>query len=298
MQYTYDQKRTTNLFVLFRSSGACDPERSKVKPLTKADRLYKGYIFDADGTIYLSDRLLPGAAEAVDALCRAGASVVFVSNNPTISHEDIATKLTRLGIPTGASQVINSTLVLVQHLKKTSPGARVYPIGEKPLIDALLCSGFIISEEPNEIEYVIASFDRTLVYRKLQIGFDAIRAGARFIATNADPYCPVAGGGQPDAAAVIAALEASTGVKVEQILGKPSAVMATTALGALGVSGEDCLLAGDRLLVDVVMAQSAGIPSALVLTGATTRQELSHSEIKPDYVFETLRDAVPDGLAW
>lgn len=268
-----------------------------MKPLAKAARLYKGYIFDADGTVYLSDRLLPGAAEAVGALRWAGASVVFVSNNPTISHEDIAAKLTRLGIPTNASQVINSTLVLVQYLRNTSPGARVYPIGEKPLMDALLGNGFVVSEEPSEIEYVIASFDRTLVYRKLQIGFDAIRAGARFIATNADPYCPVAGGGQPDAAAVIAALEASTGAKVERILGKPSAVMAETALRALGVSSKDCLLTGDRLLVDVVMAQSTGIPSALVLSGATTRQELSHSEIKPDYVFETLRDALPDGLA-
>jgi HAD superfamily hydrolase (TIGR01450 family) len=273
-------------------------EGSQLKPLTKADRLYKGYIFDADGTIYLSDRLLPGAAEAVRALRQAGSAVVFVSNNPTVSQPDIAAKLTRLGVPTLPPQVINSTMVLVEHLKSNAPGARVYPIGEQPLIDALLANGFSISEQSGEIDYVIASFDRTFVYRKLQIGFDAIRAGARFIATNADPYCPVAGGGQPDAAAIIAALEACTGVKVEQILGKPSAVMATTALHTLGVPPEECLLAGDRLLVDVVMGQRAGIHSALVLSGATTRDELLHSEITPDYVFETLLDALPDGLAW
>ena len=72
------------------------------------------------------------------------------------------------------------------------------------------------------VDAVIASFDRTFTYHKLQVAFDAIRAGARFYATNADRFCPVPGGGQPDAAAIIAAIEACTNTQVEAVVGKPS----------------------------------------------------------------------------
>jgi len=254
------------------------------------ERVFDGYIFDADGTIYLSDRLLPGAAHVVKTLRSMGSGVVFVSNNPTYTRGQIAGKLTRLGIPALPDQVINSTFVLVQYLLSEAPGCTVYPIGERPLHDELGAAGFTISEDPSSIDYVIASFDRSLTYHKLQVGFDALRAGAHFVATNADPYCPVEGGGEPDAAAVIAALEASTSVQVERILGKPSTYMARTALAALGVEPQDCLLTGDRLHVDIVMARDAGIPSALVLTGATTRDQLKDETVVPDYVLEKLVD--------
>ncbi|MFQ5811736.1 MAG: HAD hydrolase-like protein [Anaerolineae bacterium] len=40
----------------------------------------------------------------------------------------------------------------------------------------------------------------------------------------------------------------------------------------------------------MVMAQRAGTASALVLTGVTRREDLSHSPIQPDYVLESIAD--------
>jgi phosphoglycolate/pyridoxal phosphate phosphatase family enzyme len=259
------------------------------------DRLYEGYVFDLDGTVYLGDALLPGAKRTIQALRRAGCRIVFVSNKPVATRQSYADKLTRLGLPTTVEDIVNSSQVLVTWLKTHVPGARVYPIAEQVLIDELLEAGIVLADEPGEIEYVIASFDRTFVYRKLQIAFDAIRAGAHLIASNADAYCPVPGGGEPDAAAIIAAIEACTGCVNELVAGKPSALMARTALSVLGTEPAQSMMVGDRVETDILMGQRAGMWTAMPLTGATSLAKLAHSEVQPDYVLERLDELLPDG---
>ncbi len=138
---------------------------------------YDGYIFDLDGTVYLGDTLLPGAVELLARLRRDGRRVAFLSNNPTKSREQYVAKLTRLGIRADLAEVVNTTYVMVEWLKTNAPGATVYPVSERPLIDELTAAGFPISERPGEVQFVIASFDRSFVYHKLQVAFDAIRAG-------------------------------------------------------------------------------------------------------------------------
>ncbi len=142
---------------------------------------------------------------------------------------------------------------------------------------------------------MIASFDRTFVYRKLQIAFDAIRAGARFFATNPDPYCPVPGGGEPDCAAVIAAVEACTGARVEAVVGKPSRHMIDATLTLLDLPAEECLMTGDRLETDVMMGREAGLSTALPMTGATSAADLAGSAVQPTYVLRDLGDLLPPG---
>jgi NagD protein len=254
---------------------------------------YKGYVFDLDGTVYLGDALLPGAKRTIETLRQAGARLAFVSNKPVETRQSYADKLTRLGLPTSVEQIVNSTQVTVRELALRAPGCSVFPIGEHVLVDALRAAGFRLSELPGEIDYVIASFDRTFVYRKLQIAFDAIRAGAHFVATNADAYCPVPGGGEPDAACIIAAIEACTGHAVEQIYGKPSPTMMRTAMAVVDTRPEETIMVGDRLETDIVMGQRAGMATALPLTGATNRAALATSPIQPDYVLERLDDLLP-----
>jgi NagD protein len=112
--------------------------------------------------------------------------------------------------------VINSTFVMAHYLKKNAPHARLFVVGEIPFIEELKRTGFTITEEPNEIEYVVVAFDRTFDYRKLNIAFQAIKKfGAHFVATNPDRTCPVEGGEIPDCAGTIAAIEAVTEKKVE-----------------------------------------------------------------------------------
>lgn len=257
-------------------------------------RYFAGYVFDLDGTVYLGDALLPAAGETLRALRARGSRTVFVSNNPTHAREDYAAKLTRLGVPTAVEDVLTSTLVTVDFLQRRMPGARLFVVGEEPLCAALRRGGFELTEEADDVDAVIASFDRTFVYRKLQIAFDAIRAGARFFATNSDRYCPVPGGGQPDAAAMIAAIEACTGHRLEAMVGKPSHYMAEAILGLLQLPPEECLVTGDRLETDIQLGLNAGMATALALTGATSPQDLAASSIQPRYVLRQLADLLPE----
>ena len=151
---------------------------------------------------------------------RAGRKVVFLSNKPLQTKEDYAFKLTHLGVPTRPDEVVNSTLVMINYLRKNAPEAKVFVVGEIPFVEEVKKAGFTVTEEPKEIDYVVVAFDRTFDYRKLNISFQAIKLGAHFVATNPDRTCPVEGGEIPDCAGMIAAIEAVTQKKVEVIVGK------------------------------------------------------------------------------
>lgn len=251
---------------------------------------YRGYIFDLDGTVYLGENAIPGAPHVIEDLRSRGCGVVFLSNKPLQPRSVYAQKLTGLGIPTSPDEVINSSLVLAQYLVREMPDATVFVIGEQPLVDEMAEAGLAISDNPDEIDVVIASFDRTFDYRKLNIGYQALRLGARFFATNADRTCPVEGGQIPDAAAVIGALEGCSGRQVELVAGKPSAMIVSMTLDRLGLEAEDCLMVGDRLETDMLMGNNAGIATALVLTGVTRREDIPHSSARPDYVLASIAD--------
>jgi HAD superfamily hydrolase (TIGR01450 family) len=256
------------------------------------DRAFSGYVFDLDGTVYLGDALLPGARHTIETLRERGSRVVFLSNKPLETRADYAAKLTRLGIPTSPDEVINSSWVMARWLSQESPGAALFVIGEPPLLDELREAGFRLAEKPDEIDFVVASFDRTFAYHKLQVAFDAVRAGARFVATNADRYCPVPGGGLPDAAATIGAIEGCTGVKVEVVVGKPSPITVRAILDRLEMPASECIIVGDRLETDMRMGLEAGMATAVVLTGVTTPELLAASDIQPDYVLGRLDELI------
>jgi HAD superfamily hydrolase (TIGR01450 family) len=137
---------------------------------------------------------------------------------------------------------------------------------------------------------VIASFDRSFDYHKLNVGFQALRRGARFWATNADATCPVAEGEIPDAAAVIGALEGCSKRQVELVVGKPSPLIVEVALELLDRPASQCLMVGDRVETDILMGQQAGMTTALVLTGVTQRENLIYAPVQPDYVLESIAE--------
>lgn len=257
-------------------------------------REYDAYFFDLDGTIYLGDALLPGAADTVATLRDAGKIVRFLSNNPTRTPEQYAERLTQLGIPTATSDMITSIQTTVWWLQKYHPTAVVYPISEQPLCDALTRAGFVISDDPSRIDVVIASYDRTFTYAKLQVAFDAIwfHRRAILIQTNCDSFCPFPGGrGEPDAAAITAAIEACTHVKCQATMGKPSPLFLQAARAGLDIPLDRCLMTGDRLATDIRMAMDAGMDAAVVFTGETKPADMT-DEYAGVFQFENIGQLV------
>lgn len=259
---------------------------------------YDAYLFDLDGTIYLGSELLPGAKHLIETLRARGSKTVFLSNNPTRDPEMYIKKLSGLGIPVTAGEIINTVVSTVLWLKQNHPSAVVFPIAEEPLIRALSEAGIRMSDKPEEIDIVIASYDRSFDYSKLQIAFDAIwqHGRAQLITTNPDRYCPFPGGrGEPDAAGIVAAIEATTGITCSANMGKPDRIMIETVMRELGTDVKTVMMVGDRLETDVRMAINAGIGSTLVLTGDSQMSDVENTEwaYRPDFVLDRIDLLIP-----
>lgn len=271
-------------------------------PLKFPTEFYDAYIFDMDGTIYLGDHLLPGVTRMVEELRRRDIPIRYLSNNPTKDPQLYLEKLERLGLPTDISEIANTVVTMTNWLKEHHPDAVVFPIAEEPLINAFKNAGIKLSDNPEEIDIVVASYDRTFDYRKLQIAFDAIwfHKRAILVATNPDRYCPFPGGrGEPDCASIIAAIEACTQTKCQIVVGKPNPEMLYECLVGLDVDLKHCVMVGDRLGTDIQMAVRVGMVSAMPLTGDSTWQEAVALPEKdqPTYLLDRVDRLIPQS-AW
>jgi len=255
------------------------------------ERRFAAYVFDLDGTIYLGDELLPGAAETVRALRAAGSQTIFVTNRPLQTADEYADKLTRLGIPATTADVVTAIDALTHYLQTRHEGETLLPLAEPVVHRVLRDAGFPITAAPAEADVLVVAFDRTFDYTKLLTAFQAVTAhGATIVATNPDPYCPTPDGGLPDCAAMLAAVEACTGARAEAVVGKPSEHMAAAFLQRLGVPAGDVAVVGDRLATDVRMGQSLGMAGILVLSGATGLDAIAGSPVQPDYVLSGVHE--------
>ena len=264
--------------------------------MTAVPSLFAGYVLDLDGTVYLGDELLPGAAEAIARLRGAGARIVFVTNKPLQSSGEYAAKLTRLGVPAEPADVVTAVDALVHYLHAHHPGRRLVLIAEEVVAVRLRDEGFPIADSPERAEVVVVSFDRTFDYAKLHAAYRAVREnGAAIVATNPDPYCPTPDGGLPDCAAMLAAVEACTGARAEAVVGKPSEHMAAAFLDRLGVDPSHVAVVGDRVETDVAMGRHIGATGILVLSGATSADSAEEATTRPDYVIAGVHELVPGG---
>jgi NagD protein len=251
--------------------------------------LYEGFVFDLDGTVYLDDRLLPGAAEAIAGVRAAGRSLCYLTNKPLEPSSAYAAKLTHLGLPTSSQEVVSSLDALLTYMGNQGTGS-VLCVSEPLVADLLAKAGFriVALDDAESADFVVVSFDRTFDYQKLHAAYRAVRAGARIVATNPDRFCPTADGGLPDCAAMLAAIEACTGAKAEAIVGKPSTHMASELLRRLDLPPERVLLIGDRLHTDIAMAHQSGMAAGLVLTGDSQAADVDNAADPPDYLLDHL----------
>ena len=142
-------------------------------------------VLDLDGVIWLADQPLPGAADAVARLRAAGERVLFVTNNSFAPLGDQEAKLERFGIPAHGdvvtSAMAGATLV--------EPGERVLVCGGPGIVEAVSARG----AEPvrdGDADVVAVGFHRDFDYERLRVAMQAIRRGARLVATNDDATYP------------------------------------------------------------------------------------------------------------
>lgn len=242
--------------------------------------MIKGVILDLDGTVYLGKEEVPGAARFIAFLRESDIRYLFVTNRANRTPAIVAEHLCTYGILCTENDVLTSAQATVQYLKHGS----VYYIGEDGLKVELDKAGMTINEETPD--YVVVSFDRLFNYDKLKKACRLIHAGAKFIATNPDKALKTANGLVPGTGAIVAAVTAGSGVEPVMI-GKPERLIMDISLQRLGLAKENVINVGDNLATDVPAGIRAGIRTAFILTGVSTREDLAQSDLKPTWVVES-----------
>ena len=194
------------------------------------------------------------------------------------------TRLRSMGIPAGPENILTSAETTIAFLKQHRAGKSVYVVGTPDLIRSFEEAGIKVEENA---PIVVASFDTTLTYDKLEKACRYIREGAEFISTHPDFNCPVEGGFIPDSGAICALITASTG-KEPRYFGKPYEDTLQIIQEFSGVDRSDMVVVGDRLYTDIALGARHGVTSVLVLSGETTLKDLEGSDVQPSVIVENV----------
>lgn len=260
-------------------------------------RAAKAFIFDMDGVLYLGDQPLAGVNDLFNALALREIPYMLATNNSTATAADYVAKLAKMGIETPESSIFTSAIATRDYLLETVPiDAGIYVVGMPALREQLFTGTKFEAVQYGESvpDVVVVGLDKTFSYEKLALAHQAIRAGARFVATNADATLPTEHGLMPGAGTMVAAIATASG-KTPVVIGKPEPTTLHMALHKLGVQPQDAVMVGDRLDTDILAGQRAGVLTVLVLTGVSTRDEVATAEALPDLVFTDL-NAVLEAL--
>lgn len=243
-------------------------------------------VLDLDGVLYVDDVTVPGAADALAELERAGFAVVFVTNNSTRTPEQAAAKIARrLGRPVDPAAVVTSAEATALTLAGTVTDCLV--LGEPGLVDTLRLHGLRSVDEPRRAEAVVVGLDRGLTYDRLADAALAVRAGARFVATGDDATYPTPRGLLPGAGAIVAAVATASG-RDPEVCGKPHLPMRALVRSRIGPP--PVWVVGDRPETDLALARAEGWGAVLVLTGVVDDPGKVPADVSPDLVLPSVAE--------
>jgi 4-nitrophenyl phosphatase len=244
------------------------------------------FLLDMDGTFYLGERPLPGAARFIDVLTTQGKDFLFLTNNSSKHRGLYAEKISRMGVPIPDSKVFTSGEATALYLRKPDGPTILYVVGTPALEEEFCKHGYTLDEESPQA--VVLGFDTTLTYAKLWKLCDFVRAGLPYIATHPDFNCPTETGFMPDIGAIIAFVMASTGREPDVIIGKPNHIIVDMVARKLNLPLSSLAMIGDRLYTDIALGSTSGITTVLVLSGETRLEDLKDSAFQPTVIEENL----------
>lgn len=277
------------------------PVRNIVEGTRLCDRWWViDWVVDLDGVMWRGEESIPGSVEAVGALLERGDRVVFCTNNSTVGGAERTEQLADRGVPAGAQVVTSADAAR----SLVVPGEQLLVLGSDSLAATLAKAGAEVESagrladeldsagtwaDPDGVRSTVGRFDSVIVglargvdYRQLDLVCAAVHEGARLLATNTDPTFPARGRLRPGTGAIVAAVEAATGLEAV-VAGKPHAPMAEAIRIRLGEwppgpdptvgAGPDAqhamVVVGDRVDTDGCLAARLGCRFALVLSGST-----------------------------
>jgi len=254
----------------------------------------KGFLIDMDGVIYRGSEPIPGAVEFINRLRDMGYPFLFLTNNSQRTNRDVCYKLRKMGFNVNDEDIFTCAMATARYLASRKENGTAYVIGEGGLLTELHAIGYsIVDDHP---DYVIIGEGRTIMLESVDKAINMILGGAKLIATNLDPNCPVGNGKyRAGCGAFVAMLEFATGRQAFSV-GKPSPVMMRMARKMLGLSTDETIMIGDTMGTDILGAGSMGFTTVLTLSGVTKEADLSQFGYAPDFIIHSIRDLLDDAL--
>jgi HAD superfamily hydrolase (TIGR01450 family) len=257
-------------------------------PLSPRIRRYDHILLDLDGCLWVGDDACEGAVEAVTALREAGTSLLFLTNDVRHAPEEFVRKLWRLGFQASLAEVVTVGAALQFQLAGRGY-ATAFVVGSQALVDHVSDAGLrILNRTPfaTRADVVVVGSYEGFDFDELRTAVQAVLRGAELVGATRDRTFPMPDGPWPATGALLAAIETGAGRKAALVVGKPEPAMYEAARDRLGPGR--VLAVGDVIDVDVAGARRAGMDSALVLTGGTTREQADAANPKPTLVADSL----------
>lgn len=240
-----------------------------------------------DGVIYRGNQLIQGADEFVRQLRARSVPFRFLTNNSQRTRRDMALKLLRMGIEVTETDIYTSAQATARFVSRQKPNGTAFVIGEGGLLQALHESGFtVIDQAP---DFVIVGEGRAFTLEMVESAVKMVMQGAKLIATNLDPSCPIPDGIRPGCGAIVAMIEKATGLQAFSV-GKPSPFMLYAAKKELGVRTAECTMIGDTMETDILGGVQMGYRSVLVLSGGTRKEDLGRYQFQPDLIVNSVAE--------
>lgn len=251
---------------------------------------YAGLVCDLDGVVYAGPSAIEHSVEALNSLT---VPVVYATNNASRTPDEVGGHLRALGIAVDDDAVLTSSLAAARVLAgDLPPQSQVLAIGGAGVGAALRAVGLdpLTPGQSGEPVAVLQGYGPQVTATDLGEAAHAIRAGARWVATNDDPTLPTERGPAPGNGSLVAAVRLAVDVDPE-VIGKPHPPMYEMAARVLDVDPRHLLAVGDRLETDIRGAVATGMAGALVLTGVHGLEDAASAPVdrRPVYVVQDLR---------
>jgi glycerol 3-phosphatase-2 len=249
---------------------------------------------DLDGVVYAGAGALPHAVDSLNR-SREGRRLGYITNNASRTDASVAQHLSELGLATAASDVVTSPQAAMRLLAdRIAPGSTVLVVGGEGLVNELQKSGFVVTRSAEDSPAaVVQGFAPEVGWTQLAEAAFALalpeeEGGIPWIATNTDWTIPQSRGIAPGNGTLVSAVHTAVG-RLATVAGKPEVPIFEEAVARF--SAQHPLFLGDRLDTDILGANRAGIPSALVLTGIDRPKHVlaAPAGSQPTFILSDLR---------
>ena len=253
---------------------------------------YDGLIVDLDGVVWLGGEPIEGAVEAIAALRAHGVRLLFLTNDPSSSRAEQAARLTAIGVPAGAADVMTSAAATARFLagRAELSGCSAFVIGSPSFQREIADAGFelVPAAAARTARVVVVGGHEGFDFAELRAATRALANGAQLYGAGRDRVVPTVDGPEPATGAILAAVETAAGITAT-VVGKPEPFMFELAREALPECKRVAVV-GDNLASDIAGAKRSGLDAILVLTGTSTEADLCRADYAPDLVLASLAE--------